>query len=163
MSTPNFKPTNGFPLIVTEPMYVKRCIECGMAHDVKANKCEECGGELGEEEYDWLGEEYTVHEMELCAERINACLLFHKVEVCSGYYCGVQFDVELLYGDIEMGDNEFARETFDMCRSGMIKKYRAEKNRVTKALRKCKEELGLIELEVAAIFSNGEAIYSKVG
>lgn len=164
MSCPNFKSMMDFPLIVTEDRYVKICPNCGLTQDSTADKCEECGSDLTEEKeiFDECGNQYLVGEMEKVAQRLNAAQPFYNVTVEGGYYCGVQFDVDEKYWKIEQMDNEESQEEFGMCRSLMLRKYKAAGNLIRRELRKARADLGLIELAVVGRFSNGETLYSKV-
>lgn len=165
MSCPNFKSMNDFPLIVTEDHYIKVCPECGLSQDSKADKCEDCGCDLTDVSaiFDECESQYLVGEMEKVAERLNAAQPFYNVTIESGHYCGVQFYVDDKYWKIEQMDNEESQEEFGMCRSVMLRKYKSATSMLCRELRKAKDELGLIELEVSVRFSNGETWYDKVG
>lgn len=164
MSAPNFKTMDDFPLIVADDQYAKFCPECGCSNADDAEKCECCDADLTEVErtYDEILNQETCREMEKVAERLNEAQRFFNVTVESGYYCGVQFYVEEKVDGTETLDNEEANWEFGMCRSLMLRKYRTAGNLIRRELKKAKEELGLMELGLTAMFSNGEAIYTKV-
>ena len=85
------------------------------------------------------------------------------MEVRSGYYVGVQFYVEeKFYGKIEDYTNEDTQCEFGMCRSKTLRKYKTECNKIRRELLKAREDLGLIQLGCIGIFSNGEAVYTKI-
>lgn len=49
-----------------------------------------------------------------------------------------------------------------MCRSEMLRKYKAAGNMIRRELNKARKELGMMELAISARFSNGETWYTKV-
>ena len=163
MGTANFKSMTDFPLIVAEDTYMKYCPTCEEWVEA-TDKCNECGHDLTgvEAVYDDFACEYITHEMEAVAERLNAAQPFYKVSVESGYYSGKQFYVEDKYWHIADMDNEESQDEFGMCRSLMLRKVKVAANMIRRELRNAKKELGLIELGVAARFSNGETWYCKV-
>ena len=100
--------------------------------------------------------------MEDKAKELNEYLYFFTVSVESGHYTGLQFYVDGKYDDVESWTNEDAQSEFGMCRSKMIRKYHSEVNWLRRMLRKSKKELGLFELAITQVFSNGEVWYTKV-
>lgn len=90
-----------------------------------------------------------------------------RVEVQDGHYCDVQFIVRT-YEDLDFNrespyciDNEDAHYYFDECRSKVLRKADAEQRKVYKWLKNLKKE-GYTELRCDGVFSNGEAVYSRV-
>lgn len=164
MSTPNFKTMKDFPLIIGEETYCKYCPECGLSVDSDATKCEDCGADLTEVAavYDELAMEDTIAEMKAICKKLNDNLHFYELTVESGYYTGVQFYVNESYYNPQDMDNEECRYQFDMCRSKALRKMNTERNKIVRALRKAKKDYGFTELVCCGIFSNGEAVYSRV-
>ena len=92
-------------------------------------------------------------------EEFSDSLVFHKVEMKSGYYDGIQLYVEEMENPHEL-DNDDCRYYYDMCRSQAIRKYDAEIRKINRWMDKVAVEYGWRELHCLGIFSNGEAIYS---
>lgn len=93
---------------------------------------------------------------------LNNDFLFHRIELKSGYYCGVQFYVQTKHDpDGDAYDNEDCHYYFDMCRSVTMRKYHAEQNKINKILAKIAQKYAFDKLAVCACFSNGETWYSK--
>lgn len=163
MSTNNFKTMPNFPLIVGDDIFTKICPECGLSHDAEATVCDGCGISLKDvgTTYDEIGNMDQCNEMQRVADEINEKQDFFTVSVESGYYRGVQFYVEEKY-DMECLDNDDAHYYFGMCRSKAIRKAQVAENKVRKMLNKAKAELGLLELEKVAQFSDGSALYERV-
>ena len=164
MATGNFKTMDNFPLIIARDEYRKICPECGLSMDNEAEKCDECGYSLAdvESQYDECLMQERVDEMESFAKRLTSEQLFFEVSVESGYYSGLQFYVKEKYCDVEEWSNDDAQYEFGLCRSKVIRMYRAAMNKVRRELRKTKKTMGLEEFAIRARFSNGETIYSKV-
>lgn len=102
-------------------------------------------------------------ESKRLAKELSKELMFHDIEIKSGYYTGIQTYVKKYYEDIEQLDNEDCHYYFDMCRSKAIRKYKAEVKRINKKLLpKFKTELGFDHIKCVGVFSNGEAIYERV-
>lgn len=162
MSTANFLSMKEFPLVCAEDPMMKICPNCGLGQN--GDNCENCGHDLSNEEeiVDEIACDDIVHEMERWAEKMNGEQLFFHVSVASGYYCGVQFYIEDEYR-VEDMENEETQYEFGMCRSLALRKYATAANKIRKMLQKAKKEIGLIELSMVAQFSNGEAMYVKVG
>ena len=91
-------------------------------------------------------------------EKLNDDLIFHELELKSGYYEGIQIFVGELENPHEL-DNEDCRYYYDMCRSQAIRKYDAEIRRINKWLEKVAVEHGWRKLHCLGVFSNGEAVY----
>lgn len=100
-------------------------------------------------------------ELSEALEEINDELTFHKVELQSGYYYGLQFYVDELHDPNEY-DNDDCRYEFDLCRSVAIRRYESEINKITRRLRRLASGYGFEELCCVGVFSNGEAVYSRV-
>lgn len=160
MSAPNFRPMQyGMPMV------------CGGDEDFEEMK------ELYEKD---TGYEYSYgmyledlendfNEADDLAKAFSENLIFHDVTVESGYYSGFQFYVEEKYSakfDLDRDseyciDNEDAHYYFDLCRSRAIRAADAEKRKIRKWLEKLAENSGYDVLVCTAVFSNGEACYSK--
>ena len=165
MSAPNFKTMKDFPLMVIATPYCKVCPECGCTCGTEEDVCSECGADISAVEavYDEWTDGDNARNMEAAAEKVNEGLDFLKVTVESGYYSGMQFFVDTIKDSPEDLDNEDCQNQYGRCRSKAIRDYNAEVRKVNKWLSKQKEELGLTELICVGMFSNGEAVYSKVG
>jgi ribosomal protein L40E len=150
-----------FPIIATDTPHCKFCPKCGDWNPEDAETCESCGAPLGDAECDELATEDLCRSMTRAADAIGG-LMFHKVTVESGYYCGIQFYVEELYEDAEDFTNEDSNHEFGLCRSAMLRKLKSERNRISRELRKAAADLCLDELIVVGRFSNGECLYSRV-
>lgn len=167
MSTPNFDHRQlGFPLYAHDEIYSRICPECGAWNDAEEETCYDCGASLdgAEERPDWCAEEDLFEMVNYDLRNINDELDFFTVELKSGYYCGVQFDVNFndRIGDPEGLDNEDAHYYFDCCRSEMLKRYKRERRKLGKALETLARDHGFDKLVCVGIFSNGEAIYERV-
>lgn len=159
MSTPNFEPMEyGMPLIIANMDY----------YDLKEQYEQEYGDD---EEYneDIFYDDMTfmAEDMQHLADEINKTLEYFKVEVKDGYYSDLQFVVRT-YDDLDFDrespyciDNEDAHYYFDECRSKVLRKTDAEKRKVYKWLKSLKDQ-GFTELHCDGVFSNGEAVYSRV-
>lgn len=166
MATNNFRLMDNFPLIARDDdCYIiegKRCPECGCIMDSDATECECCGCE-DLEDYTYFDElacmdDFAAIKAEL--EDINRDLLFHKISVESGYYCGAQFYVKAEHDlDEYEYDNSDCHYYFDCCRSVAHRKYDAEKRKINRLLQKLGERYGFQEYVCVARFSNGEAWY----
>ena len=168
MSTANFDSRqNGFPLYVHDDIYAKVCPECGAVNDSEDEVCCDCGEDLHkvEVEPDWIAEEWLCKDVGHDMEEINKDLDFFTVRLKSGYYVGVQFDVNWNdhIGDPEELNNEDAHYYFDCCRSVMLRKYERERRKLGKQLAKLAKNYGFEEIVCVGVFSNGEAIYERVG
>ena len=158
MSTPNFYTQRNFKLYVQsfEPMskeeYQQEEIDCyeNYEHYLK------CAEEESYFFYEDIFEGYDGFKDEM--EKFNNSLTFHKIELRSGYYDGVQLYVEEKDNPHEL-DNEDCKYYYDMCRSKAIRKYDAEVRKINKWMEKTAVMYGWRELHCLGIFSNGEAIY----
>lgn len=102
-------------------------------------------------------------ESKRLAKELSKDLMFHDIEIESGYYTGIQTYVKKYYEDIEQLDNDDCYYHFDMCRSKAIRKYNAEVNKINKKLLPLFEkELGFDHIRCIGVFSNGEAVYERV-
>lgn len=167
MGAPNFNNNQlGFPLYVHDNIYAKVCPECGAWNNAEEETCYECGASLAdaEERYDDVQEEWLCHEVKNCMDEINKELAFFEVSLQSGYYVGVQFDVDWneRVGDPEELDNEDAHYYFGCCWSEMLRQYKSERRTLAKRLKQLAEFHGFEEIRCVGVFSNGEAVYERV-
>lgn len=140
MSTPNFKTQDNFPLYVYDD---------------------------GEMEW-WEAQDYF-GAVKSAMDEQNSGLAFFRITLKSGYYCGVQFYVEMTDaadmagftpdGDL-YADNESCRYYLDMCYSQARRKFGSEARKVQRLMQKLAEEWFFEKYYCTAIFSNGEAIYA---
>jgi hypothetical protein len=109
--------------------------------------------------------EEALNEAEEMVENFNDSLEYFNVEVISGYYYGFQFYVSGKYFDnyAEEMNNEDAHYYFDKCRSQAVRAAESELRRISKWLRKIQKQYGYDMIECIGRFSNGEALYRKVG
>lgn len=125
-------------------------------------------GDIFDEDFDSEMFYYdTYKNAEWLAKRINKELIFYKIRIKCGYYCGLQTIIDQTgwdyYNDVEDMDNDACKYYFGMCRSKAIRKYKAEINRINKKLLPLFEkELGFDHIKCIGVFSNGEAIYERV-
>ena len=171
MSTANFWSMDNFPLWARD-FYeeCKICPECRTMQDNENDECEFCGCDLSNEAesfYDEWEAEYICGEIDKKLEEINYNLIFHKIELKSGYYSGVQFYCETMHHDEDANgeldlDNDDAHYYYDMYRSQARRKYKSEINKINKILKKLGEEYGFEAYGVSARFSNGETWYTKI-
>lgn len=160
MSTPNFEPMKyGMPLIIAEtPCY----------DDMKEQYEEDTGEEYDEDIY-CMDCQFIAEDMQNLADEINDTLEYFTVEVHDGYYSDLQFIVNQVYEtmfDLDKDskyciDNEDAHYYFGECRSKVLRKADAEKRKVYKWLKSLKDQ-GYTELRCDGVFSNGEAVYSRI-
>ena len=156
MSTPNFYNQRNFKLYVksfeamSEEEYEAEDFECYDSYEEAMEAEREFFYEDIFEGYDGFNE---------LMENFNDTLVFHKLELRSGYYDGVQLYVEEKDDPNEL-DNDDCRYYYDMCRSNAIRKYEAEIRKINKWMDKVATQYGWRELHCLGIFSNGEAIYS---
>ena len=107
-------------------------------------------------------------ESKRLAKELSKELMFHDIEIKSGYYTGIQTIIQPTdwydgYNNVEDISNDDCHYYFDMCRSKAIRKYKAEVKRINKKLLpKFKTELGFDHIKCVGVFSNGEAIYERV-
>lgn len=173
MSTANFNSNQlGFPLYVRDNFYSKVCPECGSWSYADADECYFCGEDL--ENVVAVFDEYEIndvsHDLHNELRKASEDLLFFDLGVASGYYSGLQFDVNWknirgwgVAGDPNDLDNEDAHFYFDCCRSEMLKQYHRERRKIEKILKEMAEAYGFEEIVCVGVFSNGEAIYERAG
>lgn len=167
MSTANFVSQKDFPLFVAENIYSKRCPECGCMMGEIDNKCCECGCDLADvsAEYDELGMDDLVDNLNYECKALSKDLNFFKVTVRSGYYTGVQLFVEdgdWGHGDPAELDEEECYYYYGLSQSAAQALWDKEMAIVKEGMRKIAENWGMMELACIGVFSNGEAVYSKV-
>lgn len=172
MGTANFWTMKNFPLWARDFWEeVKRCPECDVINDIESDECWECGCDLSDAEttnyYDEVDAQDICDSIDSRLSDINNDLLFHTIELKSGYYSGVQFYVETKdfdedeNGELDL-DNYDAHYYYDMCRSQARRKYKTEINKINKLLKELGKEYGFDAYGVSARFSNGETWYSKI-
>ena len=155
MSCPNFMSMKyGMPMV------------CGKTYSQFAEEYEkEFGEEMPDSEYYWE-KEYELEFAYELAKEFSQQLIYHEVEIKSGYYDSFQFYVEEKYNNIfdldkdseYCIDNEDAHYYFDTCKSIALRKADAEKRKIKKWLYTLKET-GFNLVYCKGIFSNGEAVY----
>lgn len=166
MATANFCMMERFPLFARSfNGKVKRCPECDtVTWDTDATECECCGCDELEDavQFDEMECYDVCREVEKRLADFNYDLLFHKVSLKDGYYCGVQFYVEAEH-DLDEYDysNDDCHYYFDCCRSVAYRKYKAEKQKIARKLEELAKEYGFEELVCVARFSNGEMMYGR--
>ncbi len=162
MGTCNFRTPKNFPLYVMDDIYAGYCDECDVLYSITSDEkcCPECGAVLRDIDYDYGYMEETFDSLESMAESANVDFRFHNIIVESGYYTGVQLDVDEIENPENL-DNYDCNYNFGMCRSKAIRAYHSEQNKVRKALKKIAEEVGMEEIVCLGVFSNGEAIYQR--
>ena len=88
----------------------------------------------------------------------NRDLLFHKVELRSGYYTGIQFYVDVEH---DLGTEDYSNDDchyyFDCRRSVAYRKYVAEVRKINRKLTELGKQYGFQEYVCTMRFSNGEA------
>ena len=157
MSTPNFEFMEyDMPLIIADMDY----------YDLKEQYEKEFDEEYTEGMF-YADMDFKAEEMKALADEINKQLTYFFVEVKDGYYCDLQFVVRTC-NDLDFDsespyciDNEDARYYFDECRSKVLRKTDAEQRKIYKWLKSLKDQ-GYTELGCDGVFSNGEAIYSRI-
>lgn len=141
MSTPNFRTQSAFPLY---------CFD--------------------DSDMEWWEAEDYFSMVRDDLDELNSELSFFRITLESGYYCGVQFYVELTdaadnAGFTERGaeyaDNQSCRWYLDMCLSQAKRKFESEQRKVCKLMRRAADAWGFDEYVCVAVFSNGEALYDR--
>lgn len=122
-------------------------------------------------ETDWMDDfdfEIVLNDCEEIIENFNENLKYHKLEILSGHYTGLQVDVmeddksgcDLHKNGKYAIDNDDANYFYGKCRSRVFREADAEKRKIRKWLEKlpdiCGYFRGLVEV---GRFSNGEAVY----
>lgn len=161
MSAANFCTMRDFSLFVKDYYQeAKRCPDCGMVLDADAEECQDCGcKELEDYAYfDQIDCDFDWDKITELMDELNRDLMFHKVEMRSGYYQGVQFYVEIEH-DLAEEDysNNDCHYYFDCCRSVAYRKYAAEVRKINRKLAEWGRDYGFQEYVCTARFSNGEA------
>ena len=166
MATNNFETMNfDMPLIAY-----------GMGVDYEERKKEweeENGGEYGEYNDDLYVSDIDFQSewVEEDIKEFNNRHRFFEVEQKSGYYQGIQFQVNFvdkyLDYDMIMADKEFTDEDADYyygeTAEDIRKRVEEEKQECREFIMNMKNLQGAVELYKYAQFSNGEAIYKEVG
>ena len=112
-------------------------------------------------DYDECEMLFIIHDIEDTLQNLNYSLTFHKVELRSGYYNGIQFYVEEIHNPNEL-DNDDCRYYFDLFRSVAIRRYKSEINKLNRILGRLAQEYDFHEIYCAGVFGNGEALYYPV-
>lgn len=178
MSTPNFQTQRNFKLFLwdynrpTDEEIDKILIEDNgfekeeITDSIRQNYCDA----QYDSEVNDIVSEFSYMLKEITRKRP---LQFFNIVLKDGYYCGVQFFVEhdtscswftdlLNSYSLEDITNEDTKE-YGMCHSEFIRKYKSEINYINKkVMPKLAKYFGFEEYTCVGIFSNGEAIYSKV-
>lgn len=161
MSIANFFTMRDFPLFAKDYCQEgKRCPNCNTILDADAEECEDCGCEELEDYtyFDQFLADEEWSEITSLMDELNRDLMFHKVEMRSGYYTGVQFYVETEH---DLGENDYSNDDchyyFDCCRSVAYRKYVSEVRKINRKLAEWGKEYGFQEYVCTARFSNGEA------
>lgn len=125
---------------------------------------------IDDSDMDWIEANEFYAGLKEQLDEANDGLMFFRITVKSGYYCGSQFYVEMTEdadnagfteNGAEYADNESTRDHLDMCLSQAKRKYAAEQRKVCKLIRKIGAEWGFEEYIVTARFFNGETWYTK--
>ena len=163
MSAANFCTMRDFFLFAKDyTEKVKRCHECDTILDADSKECECCGCEELEDYayFDQFTADEEWREITDLLDDFNRDLLFHKVELRSGYYYGIQFYVETEHDLTDYDyDNDECHYYFDCCRSVAYRKYAAEVRKINRKLAALGKQFGFLEYVCVARFSNGEAWY----
>lgn len=137
MATCNFKSMKNFPLVI------RNTEDCFLDGD-----------------FDYFQYEITVEEMEDQIAELKESLIFHKIEVVSGYYTSLQYFVEEEYDlENEEWNDEDCEYYFDMEKSAAYLEYRKEIKRIRETLMEISKYEQYDVLDVIGRFSNGEALY----
>lgn len=163
MSTANFEPMNFDMPLVAYGM--------GVDYEERKKDYEEDFGEEYIMDIYYSDIDFQSEDVQNDVDEFNNRHRFFEVEQKSGYYQGIQFQVNFtdkyLDYDTIMDDKEFTDEDADYYYGDMADNIRKQ---VREELRECyaflidmKNLQGAVELYKYAQFSNGEAIYRKVG
>jgi hypothetical protein len=153
MSTANFLKSDYFPLVAVEYYF---------------DSSEEIPEEMSEDTTYLTQVDVTDIEDEI--DVFSTDLNFIKVELIDGYFEGVQLyasfiDDNYLKYPLVSGDDsdeEFAQSAGYESAADFMKAVKAEYRKVTDFMSDIADAYNMSLLDVAAVFSNGEAIYKKV-
>ena len=183
MSTCNFETMRLFPLYVKEDeaFYRHVCPECDALMYEECGKwyCPCCDHEEENPTTEAVFDDdecmYWYDDAQPMLKAFNDTLRFFSVSLQSGYYCDCQLRVRPAqtsnstsrHDDCEEWnprnlDNYECNYYFDMCRSRAIRAYDAEVRKVNRFLKKAANDLGMVQLACVGVFSNGEAVYTRV-
>lgn len=168
MSTANYLTQKDFNLYVYEPdisdIYIRDFFENnnyltnGTFDDLSDREKDNIIAEYINLEY-----EDELDNLRYLINEINQKLLFHRIRIVSGYFSGLQTYIELIIDPEEL-TNEECKYNYNLYKSQVIRKYQAEIKRINqKYLPYLHNNSGLKQIKCIGIFSNGEAIYEKVG
>ena len=101
-------------------------------------------------------------------EDANSKLKYFEITIDPGYYSSCSLNAKFSseyysYEDALELDNYDAEYYFGLNAKDLKKELKAEFNSLEKTMRDIAEDCGLIEIRRVAVFSNGEALYEKVG
>lgn len=163
MSAPNFRTQKDFGLYVNDfviPIYEDE---------------ENENSEVVEYLTDW----HELRAVEKAVDELNRTLEFYSVELIDGYYTGVQFYVDEKNGDYDLAlpsyytadewreirkeDSSYSRNYFPYSYSETVRRMNSERRKINKWFEQIAvKEFGFIKYACVGIFSNGEAVYTKV-
>ena len=162
MSTVNFR-TMDYDL----PLVIGGVYDSDTIEHWKNEYLAEYGEEMTERELEYEFQMYAEDdfaEATRLAEDFNESLKFYKMEVVGGYYEGFQLFVSgIWFDDYEEMDNNDAHYYFDMCRSKALRAEKSEMRKIEKWLHSITSDYGYQIIECIGRFSNGKAVYRKVG
>lgn len=176
--TSNFWSMDNFP--IWAKMYEedsKLCPDCYTWQDADNDICEFCDCDLSDVIAETYLDEYVYNnelkEIDDKIDEFNDTLIFHKVEIKSGYYQGVQFYVDCKYRvnrnnelyDFETDEDVQLEYDFDSkynTIAEMQKGYEDEIHKINSWLERIGKNFGFEKYGVVARFSNGETMYTKL-
>ena len=118
---------------------------------------------------------FLMDEIERSVDELNSTLKYYRIELRSGYYTGVQLYVDRQGDDTELPTDYTATE-WRKARRGYLGEYYnenshshavrrelAERRKIEKWMNRTAQKMGFEQLYCVAIFSNGEAVYNRMG
>jgi len=118
----------------------------------------------GDAQFDqWMFDDF-IEDFQPRIDELNSDLEFFQVSLEPGYYAGMQIYIEPKHFDLEEDDfdNNDTQYYFALNRSTAIRKYRSERTKLKRTLKKLAKEHNLKAYAVAYRFSNGETGYCEV-
>ena len=108
-------------------------------------------------------ERWAYEDASEAAAEFSEGLRWYKIEARGGYYTGVQLDIiPTADGDDAEGlDDETARDWYDMSAEELAEDMARERREAARWIRGWIRD-GWLELGVAGVFSNGEAVYYQI-
>ena len=133
---------------------------------IAKNYKEEFGEEYSEELYWQEISEFAEHLEEELNE-FNEKLKHFKLTVEGGYYHGFQYNIEETssyddYESIQSIDDETADYYYGMTAKEIRAEFEQDLDEIREFLKESAKYPGLTEIYCVGVFSNGEAVYSKV-